>query len=106
MIELFHKVRYTRGVKNILGNNECLWTISDKKVADIKCRENNGLVSLYSREDSFKCGDKILVDEGAFDGWEGVFFEELPDNERAIIMLTNVSFTSKLVVLKKYLRHK
>jgi transcription antitermination factor NusG len=106
VIELFHKVRYSRGIKSVLGNNECLWTISDKKIADIRGRENNGLVTLQSRESNFKSGDKILIDEGAFDGWEGVFYEELPDSERAVILLTNVSFSSKLVVLKRYLRHK
>ncbi len=106
VVDLFHKVRYTRGVKNVLGNNECLWTITNQKVEDIKNRENNGLVTLFPREVQFKNGDKIMIDEGAFDGWEGVFYEELPDCERAIIMLTNVSYTSKLVVLKKYLRHK
>jgi transcriptional antiterminator RfaH len=106
VVELYHKVRYTRGVKNVLGNNECLWTINNEKIQDIKCRENNGVVTLKKREDNFKCGDKIMIDEGDFDGWEGVFYEELPDNQRAIIMLTNVSYTSKLIVLKKYLRRK
>lgn len=104
VIDLYHKVRYTRGVKAVLGNNECLWTITDKKIDDIKRREDNGIVTLIRRDDKFKSGDKIFIDEGDFDGWEGVFFEELPDNERAIIMLTNVSYTSKLIVLKKYLR--
>jgi transcriptional antiterminator RfaH len=106
VFDLYHKVRYTRGVKSVLGNNECLWTITNQKIEDIRCREDNGIVKLKRREDKFKCGDKILIDEGDFDGWEGVFYEELPDNERAIIMLTNVSYTSKLIVLKKYLRHK
>ncbi len=106
IIDQYHKVRYTRGVKSVLGNNDCLWTISDQKIEDIKCREDNGIVQLKKRDDAFKCGDSILIDEGDFDGWEGVFYEELPDNERAIIMLTNVSYTSKLIVLKKYLRHK
>lgn len=106
VIDLYHKVRYTRGVKAVLGNNECLWTITHKKIEDIKSREDNGIVKLTSRDSQFECGDKILIDEGDFDGWEGVFFEELPDNERAIIMLTNVSYTSKLIVLKKYLRRK
>jgi len=106
VIELYHKVRYTRGVKCVLGNNECLWTITDEKIEDIKQREDNGIVTLRRREDKFHCGDRILIDEGDFDGWEGVFYEELPDNQRAIIMLTNVSYTSKLIVLKKYLRRK
>jgi len=107
VIELYHKVRYTRGVKSVLGNNEGLWTINDKKIEDIRLREDNeGIVTLIRREEKFESGDRILIDEGDFDGWEGIFFEELPDNERAVIMLTNVSYTSKLIVLKKYLKRK
>lgn len=107
VLELYHKVRYTRGVKSVLGNNEGLWTINNKRIEDIRLRENNeGIVTLIKREEKFKSGDRIMIDEGDFDGWEGIFYEELPDNERAVIMLTNVSYTSKLIVLKKYLRRK
>jgi len=104
--EMYHKVRFTRGVKSVLGNSECLWTINNEKIEDIRGREDNGIVKMKKKDDAFKSGDRILIDEGDFDGWEGVFFEDLPDNERAIIMLTSVSYSSKLIVLKKYLRHK
>jgi len=101
--EHYQKVRYTRGVKAILGSNEYLWTIADEKIQDIKSRESNGLVVLRRREDHFRKGDRILIDEGDFEGWEGIFQEELPDRERAIIMLTNIQFSSKLILPKKYL---
>jgi transcriptional antiterminator RfaH len=104
IIKQYHKVRYTRGVKSVLGNNDRLWTINSEKIEDIRLREDNGIVALKKKEDTFKNGDRILVDEGDFDGWEGVFFEELPDNKRAIILLTNVGYTSKLIVQKKYLK--
>jgi len=106
IIDMYHKVRYTRGVKSVLGNSNCLWTINNNKIQDMRERENNGIVTLSRREPDFKSGDKILIDEGDFDGWEGVFYEELPDNQRAIIMLTSVSYSSKLIVLKKFLRRK
>ena len=99
----YQKVRYTRGVKTILGRNEYLWSIADEKIQDIKSREDNGLVRLRKREDHFRKGDRILIDEGDFEGWEGIFQEELPDRERAIIMLTNIQFSSKLILPKKYL---
>jgi transcriptional antiterminator RfaH len=101
--EFYQKVKYTHGVKTILGYNEYLWTIADEKIQDIKSRENNGLVMLRKREDHFRRGDRILIDEGDFEGWEGIFQEELPDRERAIIMLTNIKFSSKLILPKKYL---
>lgn len=107
ILDLYHKVRYTRGVKSVLGNNQGLWTITQQRIEDIRLRENNdGIVTLTRREEQFHSGDRIMIDEGDFDGWEGIFYEELPDNERAIIMLTNVSYSSKLVVLKKYLKLK
>jgi transcriptional antiterminator RfaH len=101
--DFYQKVKYTKGVKNILGYNEYLWTIADDKIRDIRFRENNGIVILRKQEDSFHKGDRIFIDEGDFEGWEGIFQEELPDRERAIIMLTNVKFSSKLILPKKYL---
>jgi transcriptional antiterminator RfaH len=99
----YQKVKYTKGVKSILGYNEYLWTIDDAKIQDIKSRENSGIVVLRKREDLFRKGDRIFIDEGDFEGWEGIFQEELPDRERAIILLTNVKFSSKLILPKKYL---
>jgi transcriptional antiterminator RfaH len=101
--DFYQKVKYTRGVKNILGYNEYLWTITDDKIRDIRLREDNGIVLLRKRENLFHKGDRIFIDEGDFEGWEGIFQEELPDRERAIIMLTNVKFSSKLILPKKYL---
>jgi len=101
--DLYQKVKYTKGVKNILGYNEYLWTIGNDKIQDIKNREDNGIVLLRKREELFRKGDRIVIDEGDFEGWEGIFQEELPDRERAIIMLTNVKFSSKLILPKKYL---
>jgi transcriptional antiterminator RfaH len=107
LIDMYHKVRYTRGVKSVLGNSEGLWTINSEKIEDIKLREDSqGIVTLRSREERFESGDRIMIDEGDFDGWEGIFYEEIPGTERAVIMLTNVSYTSKLIVLKKYLKRK
>lgn len=105
--EMYHKVRYTRGVKAVLGNEEGLWTICSDRINDIRTREDHqGIVTLRPREEHFDSGDRIMIDEGDFDGWEGIFYEDIPGTERAVIMLTNVSYTSKLIVLKKFLRHK
>lgn len=101
--KFYQKVRYTRGVKTILGNKECLWVIDEKKIKDIKNREENGLVKLKLTREEISPGDRIIVDEGDFDGWEGIFYEDLPDEKRAIIMLTNVSYTNRLILPKEYL---
>ncbi len=99
----YQMVRYTRGVKSILGQNQFLWTIGNDKIEDIRSRETDGVVVLKKKEEAFLRGDRIQIDEGDFEGWEGIFQEELPDRERAIILLTNVHFSSKLILPKKYL---
>ncbi len=43
-------------------------------------------------------GDRVIVDEGSLDGWEGVFYEELPDRDRVTILLTSMGFTGKMTV--------
>ncbi|MEN8152379.1 MAG: transcription termination/antitermination NusG family protein [Acidobacteriota bacterium] len=101
--KFYQKVRYTRGVKNILGNKEYLWIIDESKIEDIKNREEDGLVKMKIVKKSFSPGDRIIVDEGDFDGWEGIFVEDIPDEKRAIIMLTNVNYTNKLILPKEYL---
>jgi len=101
--KLYHSVIYTRGVKCVLGTRDCLWTIEPDKVQDIRHREDNGVVVLQRSWNRFEKGDKILIDEGEFDGWEGIFFEELPDKQRAVIMLTNLGYSSKMIVEKKCL---
>ena len=100
----YQKIRYTRGVKKVLGNKQSLWIIDEDKVEDIRKREEDGLVIMKKVEEDFKPGMQIIVDEGDFDGWEGIFHEDLPDEKRAVILLTNVNFTTKLTIPKEYLK--
>ncbi len=100
----YQKVRYTRGIKKVLGNKQSLWVISDERIEDIRSREENGVVILKKIKEDFTPGMPIVVDEGDFDGWEGIFFEDIPDEKRAVILLTNVNFTTKLTLPKKYLK--
>ena len=101
--KLFHKVKYTRGVKKILCNKNSIFTISDEVINQIKQREENGVVKLIPKDYKFKKGDKVLIDEGVFDGWEGIFYKETEDAQRAVILLTNIKYTSKLIIPKEYL---
>jgi transcriptional antiterminator RfaH len=103
VMENYHKIRYTRGVKSILGNQQYVFSLSNEKIEDMKSREKGGYITLIQKPKSFKKGDRVLIDEGDFDGWEGIFYEEMSDKQRAVIMLTSVSFSNKLIIPKKFL---
>jgi len=39
LVEYYHKVMYTRGVKSVLGNSTSIWFIENDKIEEIKKRE-------------------------------------------------------------------
>jgi len=103
LIKYYHKVIYTKGVKKLLGNSNSIWFLSEKKINEIRNREKNGVIELIKKDEKFSKGDKVLIDEGSFDGWEGIFYEELPDKERVVILLTSLGFSSKMTVSRNTL---
>ncbi len=101
----YRAVRYARGVKTLLGQGHRLLSIPDSRIRDIREREKDGVVSLQKKTRPFNSGDPIRIDEGDFDGWRGIFVEELSDQERAVILLTSLSYSSRMVVPKNILIH-
>lgn len=88
-IEMFHKIRYTRGVHSIvsIGNNPI--PIDDAIIEMIMSRQDGeGLVKLD--DDDIKSGDVVVVKGGAFSGLVGIFDRRMKDSERVVILLETV----------------
>jgi len=102
--EHYRLVKYTRGVKRIIGNESGPIAVSDEVIKQIKAREVNGLIELEKYGLEPDVGDEIEVMEGAMKGLRGVFQKELTDKERVIILLNYVSYQGTLVIEKKKLK--
>jgi len=102
--EQYRLVKYTRGVKRIIGNESGPITVSEEVIKQIKAREVNGLIELEKFGLEPDVGDEIEVMEGAMKGLRGVFQKELTDKERVIILLNYVSYQGTLVIEKKKLK--
>ena len=100
----YQLVRYTRGVKKVVGNREGPIPIPEDIILDIKTRENNGLIELYKYGEEPEVGDEIEVMEGPLKGLKGIFKEELSDKERVLILLNYVTYQGKLLVEKRKLK--
>jgi transcriptional antiterminator RfaH len=98
LIKYYHKIIYTKGIKSVLGNTSSIWFLDNNKVEEIKKREKDGIIVLKKKNEKFSRGDRVLIDEGSFDGWEGIFYEELPEKDRVVILLTSLGFSSKMTV--------
>jgi len=100
----YQTVKYTRGVKRIVGNDEGPIPIPEEVVRGLRAREKDGLIVLekYGREPA--PGDEVEVMEGPLKGLKGVFKKEAGDRERVMILLNYVSYQGLLLIEKKKLR--
>ncbi|MFQ6069077.1 MAG: transcription termination/antitermination protein NusG [Candidatus Aminicenantales bacterium] len=100
----YQTVRYTRGVKKVVGNREGPIPISEEIINGIKAREVDGLIELEKYGEEPEVGDEIEVVEGPLRGLRGIFKKEISDKERVMILLNYVSYQGKVFIEKKKLK--
>lgn len=77
-------VRYTRGVKYIVGKNTPL-EVPPEIISTITERMEGDIVKPFTED--FTKGDRILIREGPFKNFYGIFEKNIPGRERALILL-------------------
>lgn len=97
-------VKYTRGVKEVVGNQQGPIPIPYRVIKEIKAREINGYVELEKYGRAPQIGDEIEVMEGPLRGFRGIFKKEISDKERVLILLHYVSYQGQLIIEKKKLK--
>ena len=100
----YRLVKYTRGVKRIMGNQEGPIPIPEEIIQQIKQREIYGYIELEKYGEEPEIGDEIEIMEGPMRGLRGIFRKELTDKERVVILLNYVSYQGKLIIEKKKLK--
>ncbi len=102
--EKYRLVKYTRGVKRIVGNEAGPIPIPEEMILEIKAREINGYIELEKYGEEPDIGDEIEIMEGPLKGLRGIFRKELTEKERVIILLNYVSYQGQLIIEKKKLK--
>ena len=100
----YQTVKYTRGIKRVVGNKEGPIPIPDEVIQEIRAREIGGLIELEKHGVMPQVGDEIEVAEGPLKGLRGVFQKEIDDKERVMILLSYVSYQGQLLIEKKKLK--
>lgn len=100
----YRLVKYTRGVKRIVGNEAGPIPIEDSVIQQIKNREIEGHIEFNKYGEEPEIGDEIVVMEGPLRGLKGVFRRELTDGERVLILLNYISYQGQLIIEKKKLK--
>lgn len=81
----YRLVKYTRGVKNIVGTAYAPAIVPDAIISAILDRMENGIITAKAQE--FRSGDEIKIRTGVFDGFEAIFEREINGTERVSILL-------------------
>jgi transcriptional antiterminator RfaH len=95
LLEL-HKVRYTRGVFDIVSFGNCPTPVGDDMITSFKARiGSDGFVSIG---DALDIGDEVVIKGGSLSGLTGIFERQMKDSERVMILLNSLSYQAHIVI--------
>ena len=94
--EQLAKVRFTRGIQNVVSFGESLATVDQEIIDIIRERiDENGFVKT-DRE--LKPGDKVVISAGPLKNLMGIFEREVKGSDRITILLTAIGYQGHLMV--------
>ena len=94
--DVYHKVRFTRGVHSLVSFSNGPMTVDEEIVELIRSRiGSDGFVKMT---EDLKPGDEVVIKDGRFQNLCGVFESDMQDADRVRILLTTVGFQAHVVV--------
>jgi len=95
-----HMIKYTRGVRKIVGGASPL-PVADEIIDSIRSNEQNGVVEIKPPE--FRCGDRAMIKDGPLQGLSGIFEKEISGEERVVLLLSAIEYQARVVIDKAFL---
>ena len=95
-VDEYRMVKYARGVKTIVNFGGQIVPLQDEMIEFIKSRLESGVADV--QKPSIDKGAKILIKDGPFKGFSGIFESELDGKERVAILLDGVNYCAKMEI--------
>ena len=89
----FHMVRFTRGVRRIVGN-EVPFVVDEDIISLIRSKIKEGFVNL--EPPVFKSGEQVIIKDGPLSGLTAIFLKELSAKERVLVLLNTLAYQAKV----------
>ena len=96
-IDEYRLVKYTRGIRNIVNFNGKIIPLQDEMVKFIRSKLEEGDVATIQKKE-LKKGEKIIIQEGPFKGFSGIFEKQLDGKERVAILLDGVGYCARMEI--------
>ena len=99
---LLHKVRYTRGVANVVGFGGHPAPVDDYIIEMMQLQVGDN--ECIKIGETLKYGDRMLIKAGPLKNFIGIFERELDQSERVRLLLTAVNYQGHLEIEREYLQ--
>ena len=100
--DLYHKVRFTRGVSSVIGFGEGPTPIDDEIITLIQSNiKEDGFVRFV---EDIRPGDRVIVKDGPLKNFAGIFEREMKDTDRVRILLETVSYQAHIEIEREMIR--
>lgn len=99
--DLYHKIRFTRGVHSVVSFGGDPTSIDEEIIALIQSNIEDGFVRI---DDGISPGDKVIVMDGPLKNFVGIFKHAMKDTDRIRILLETVSYQAHLEIDKDMVR--
>jgi transcription elongation factor/antiterminator RfaH len=97
----FHKIRYARGVHEVVSFGSGPVEIDDAVIDLIRSRiGRDGFVIM---DDDLKPGDKIVIKDGVLRDLTGVFERGIKASNRVVLLLNTVNYQARVKIEREYL---
>ena len=94
--DLYHKVRFTRGVYSVVSFGDGPTPIDEEIIALTRSHIMEGCF-VKIRED-IRLGDEVVVNDGPLKDFAGIFVQEMKDADRVRILLQTVSYQAHIEI--------
>jgi transcriptional antiterminator RfaH len=99
-LNMFSKIKYTRGVQKIVGFGQLPFPVDQEIIEIIKLKISQD--EYKPKEDGFKPGDQVIVNKPYLNDFIGVFEYEMKEQDRVSILLTTISYQAHMIVPKEH----
>jgi transcriptional antiterminator RfaH len=94
--DLYHKVRFTRGVCSVVSFGDDPTPIAEEVIMLIRSNiREDGFVRI---DEEIRPGDRVMVKDGPLKNLAGIFEREMKDSDRIRILLESVSYQAHIEI--------
>ncbi len=96
--DLYHKVRYTRGIRQLVTFGDSPTVIAEEIITMVRFRIREDGFARVDMDEDLKPGDKVIIKDGPLKTFAGIFEREMKGVDRVRLLLQTVSYQAHVEI--------